>query len=271
MNYRHSYHAGNFADVFKHSILVLIVQKLLAKNTPFCYLDTHAGIGCYDLTGNKPQKTKEYRSGITKIMAAKNPPSDLTAYIDLIKKLNTKEEGLRFYPGSPFVVHSMLRTQDRMVLLELHQEDAQILKQNFFKSNQVAIHHYDGYLGLKAFLPPKENRGLVLIDAPFEAKDEFTTIINGMKIALERWNNGIYAIWYPIKERNTVNEFTKELQKLSPKEILISEITVGKATEKTPFVSCGMAIVNPPWQLKQQLAQTIPWLKMILSQVSKLN
>jgi 23S rRNA (adenine2030-N6)-methyltransferase len=260
MNYRHSYHAGNFADVFKHSILVLLIQKLLQKEKPFCYFDSHAGIGYYDLYSAETQKTQEYISGIAKVLAQESYPPELTTYINIIKKLNLGDS-MQYYPGSPYIVRQMLRAQDRMVLMELHKDDVQMLKQNFFNDQQVAVHHCDGYLGLKAFLPPKENRGLVLIDPPFEEKDEFTKVIEGLKIALERWRNGIYAIWYPIKDRLSVNEFLTQINTIAPNEVLVSEITIVEQSELSSLVSCGMAIINPPWQLDQKLKYVVPWME----------
>jgi 23S rRNA (adenine2030-N6)-methyltransferase len=302
MNYRHSYHAGNFADVFKHSILTLLIQKLSQKEKPFCYIDTHAGTGCYDLRSRETQKTKEYLSGIAKVITQEEYPSDLEKYFAIIKQLNAGTSDLHYYPGSPYFVSKLLRSQDRMILMELHKEDAQILKQNFSNNKQIIVHHYDGYLGLKAFLPPKEKRGLVLIDPPFEEKDEFTKIITGLKTALERWRNGIYAIWYPIKDQTAAADFLAQLQALSPNKILTSKISINipkafqdvarrkrkraaehtktyvssepslqqshilkgegyKQQDQNQFVSCGMAIVNPPWLLEEQLNKIVPWLQ----------
>lgn len=266
MNYRHSYHAGNFADVFKHSILTLLLEKLCQKDKPFCYFDTHAGIGFYDLHSELTQKTQEYLSGIGKVLAQKNYPPEIETYLNIVKQLNANDHDkpVRYYPGSPYIAKSILRPQDRMILTELHKEDVKTLKKNFPNDKQIAIHNTDGYLGLKAFLPPKEKRGLVLIDPPFEAKDEFTKIINGMKIALKQWRNGIYAIWYPIKDRTTVNDFLSQLENISPNKILTSEITIGEPSETNPFVSCGMAIINPPWQLDEKLNRIIPWLQKVM-------
>jgi len=214
MNYRHIYHAGNFGDVFKHAILTLLIQNLLRKDTSFCYLDTHAGIGVYNLLSTAAQKTKEYESGIVKLLKCENYPKELDTYLGIVKKLH---EG--YYPGSPYIVRSLLRPIDRMILLELHDDDIITLKQQFWNDKQVAVHHYDGYQGLKAFLPPKEHRGLVFMDPPFEQPNEFDQIIVALKMATKRWATGIYAVWYPIKDLKAVNKFKNDLNSLALKNL----------------------------------------------------
>ena len=168
MNYRHKYHAGSFSDVIKHLVLTIIVQALQRKETPFCFLDTHAGIGLYELDSEEAQKKQEYQNGIAKLLLSdeKNFPEEIQQYLFIIKKYNTKDE-LHFYPGSPFIAESLSREQDQIILCELHKEDINTLKENMPRAKNIAIHHTDGYLGMKAFLPPKQKRGLVLIDPPF--------------------------------------------------------------------------------------------------------
>jgi 23S rRNA (adenine2030-N6)-methyltransferase len=265
MNYRHIYHAGNFGDVFKHSILTLLIQNLLRKNTPFCYLDTHAGIGVYNLLSVLAQKTMEYESGIAKLLKCDSYPKELNIYLDIVKKLNINKKS-SYYPGSPYIARSLLRPIDRMILLELHHEDIFTLKQNFFDNKQVAVHYYDGYQGLKAFLPPKERRGLVLIDPPFEQPDEFDRIIAGLKVALTRWVTGIYAIWYPIKDLSAVNKFKCDLNNLGIKKLLSTELIIEKSNATSNiFRGCGMAIINPPWKFDQLMMRVVNWLQDVLS------
>jgi 23S rRNA (adenine2030-N6)-methyltransferase len=273
MNYRHIYHAGNFADVFKHCILVLLLESLLRKEKPFCYIDTHAGLGVYDLQSEPAQKTLEYLHGISQVLncAYANTPKEIIPYFAAIKKLNKPFENkeltgnsIKFYPGSPFIAHSMLRSYDRMVLMELHQEDVLALKRIFVKNKQIAVHHYDGYHGLKAFLPPREKRGLVLIDPSFEQTNEFARVLSALECALSRWQNGIYAVWYPIKDITLVNNFLRILDKMGI-QYLTCEMTIGKQTLLKKFVGCGMVIVNPPWQIEKALEKTLPWLRKILS------
>lgn len=273
MNYRHIYHAGNFADVFKHCVLLLLIESLLHKDKPFCYVDTHAGIGIYDLQSEFAQKTLEYSLGVAHILdcAAQDIPPELAPYLAAIKQLNfpfvtmpLNGSNLRFYPGSPYLVRSLLRAHDRMILTELHKEDVLQLKQVFARDKQVAVHHCDGYQGLKAFLPPRERRGLVLIDPAFEQKNEFELILAALQTALSRWQSGIYAIWYPITDFALVSNFRRFLRKMSV-PVLICEMTINKQTALKEFVGCGFAIINPPWQLDKKLQRVLPWLWKALS------
>jgi 23S rRNA (adenine2030-N6)-methyltransferase len=198
MNYRHAYHAGNFADVHKHAILALLLAHLRRKETPFHVLDTHAGIGRYDLFGAEAGKTGEYEDGIRKLMT---PPLDhplLAPYLDRVRAENSGDV-VHFYPGSPCLIRGSLRQGDRMTLVERHPEDAEILRGLFRRDSQVTLREEDAYQAMKACLPPTERRGLVLIDPPYEVKDEFQRLIKGLGEALKRWPTGIYAIWYPIK------------------------------------------------------------------------
>lgn len=281
MNYRHFYHAGNFADVFRHVLLVGLIQNLLIKDKPICYLDTHAGIGSYDLLTEAAQKTEEYRYGIEKIWNSIKPflsdfpdPDTQSAtsinlihdYVQLIRKFNLdfNAENLHYYPGSPCIVRSLLRAQDRMILTELHTEDVQQLKKIFYKDKQVAVHHLDGYQAVKAFLPPKENRGLVFIDPPFEKKDEFNQLVLAMKLAVSRWPNGIYAIWYPIKQVEKVNDFYRSLKLSGIRKIVSCELTMAFTEEA--FHACGMVVINPPWKWQTQIEKIMPALCHLLNQ-----
>lgn len=274
MNYRHIYHAGNFADVFKHCILVLLLESLLRKEKPFCYIDTHAGLGIYDLASLPSQRTLEYHHGVSRVLksARDSFPIEISPYLKVLEKLNkpnvTKalgDDNLRFYPGSPFIARSLLRSSDRLILMELHNEDVVLLKRLFANDRQVMVHHYDGYKGLKAFLPPRERRGLVLIDPAFEQKNEFKTVLSALECALSRWPTGTYAVWYPIKDFTLVDNFRRALNQMRMK-YLISEITIAKSTPLKKFIGCGMVIINPPWQIDKVLQKVLPWLWQILSQ-----
>lgn len=277
MNYRHIYHAGNFADVFKHSLLVLLMKSLLRKDKPICYLDTHAGLGIYDLHAEAAKKTLEYQLGIGRVLdcAAAEIPAEVLPYLNIVKDLNNSNKKpinktsiigneLHYYPGSSFIVRSLLRSDDSMILMELHPDDVLLLKQTFVKDKQVAVHHLDGYQGLKAFLPPKERRGLVLIDPPFEQKNEFELILKGIDIALSRWPTGVYAIWYPIKDFTLVDNFRRSLSKVNI-PYFIGEMLIDKPAQLKKFVGCGMAILNPPWQFDAVLNKVLPWLWRVLS------
>lgn len=257
MNYRHAFHAGNFADVMKHAVLAMIVEHLRAKSTPFCVLDTHAGVGRYDLASEPAQRTREYEDGIARLFGQAPPHPALAPYLDALASLNP-DGALRWYPGSPTLVRARMRPQDRLVLSELHPEDARALKREFAGDAQVAVHHMDAYHALKAHLPPKEKRGLVLIDPPFEDPEEFARIVAGLARAHRRWPTGIYAVWYPIKERPAVWRFEEAMAEAGIPKILIAELTIHAEDTHLRLNGCGMAIVNPPWKLDETLAEVLP-------------
>ena len=258
MNYRHAYHAGNFADVHKHAVLTLLLAHLRRKETPFHVLDTHAGIGRYDLFGEQAGKTGEYEDGIRKLASQPADHPLLTPYLDLVRAENS-DGVVHFYPGSPCLIRACLREGDRATLVELHPEDAETLRGLFRRDSQVVVREEDAYQALKACLPPKERRGLVLIDPPYEVKDEFQRMIKGLGEALKRWPTGTYAIWYPIKSRAEVTRFTDELINFG-KPALTSELMLREPADETKLNGSGLALINPPWQLDEQLASLLPLL-----------
>lgn len=262
MNYRHAYHAGSFADVFKHIILVALTQSFLRKATPFCYLDTHAGMGCYDLFSKEAQKSKEFELGISKLILQKNPPELIKDYLKCISKNNIAKNN---YPGSPLIVRHFLRPTDRMILSELHAKDYRHLKKCFADDKQVATHHQDAYLSLKAFLPPKERRGFVLIDPPYEKSDEYSQLLTALPDALHRWETGCYALWYPLKNQTVITRFLETLKKKIHHPILITELSIYPDNTEFSLNGCGMLIINPPWQLDIELKQILPWIWQALS------
>lgn len=271
MNYRHIYHAGYFADVFKHLLLVELTQSFLAKDKPFCYLDTHAGIGCYDLQHPSAQKTQEYEHGILKLLQSCEPrPEAINRYLALVEQFNDDKgsEIFQYYPGSPRFVRYLLRNEDRMILVELHPEDYMTLKSEFSQDKQVVIHHYDAYQALKAFLPPKQGRGLVLIDPPFEKLNDFSQIVAGLKLGLQRWAGGCFAVWFPIKDLAKIAAFSQELKSSGLREILYCELTVPPIAT-TNLHACGMVVIHPPWHFKENIEKVLPWLCDALSQPGK--
>ncbi len=261
MNYSHSYHAGNFADVFKHAILVSLIQSMQRKENGFCFVDTHAGAGLYDLSSAEAQKSKEYASGIKLLLSCHDRFTD---YLACVKKVN-HEPKLRYYPGSPTIARSLLRSQDRMVLADLHPQIYRTLKERFAHDKQVGVHHLDGYQSLKAFLPPKERRALILIDPPYEKSDELTYIATTLPALLKRFATGVYAIWYPIKDRAPIERFYQTLRKNIEQPILIAELSIYPETSAQHLNGCGMLIINPPWQLSDQINDYLPQLWSILS------
>lgn len=264
MNYRHIYHAGSFADVFKHIVLIALIRALSRKEKPFCYLDTHAGVARYDLFALEAKKTQEAQNGIFKLPLEKNLPQLAAEYVQIITAFNQENSQLQFYPGSPRIVRPLLRSADRMILTELHPRDFDKLKQEFLRDRQVLVQQQDAYQALKAFLPPKERRGLVLIDPPFEKMDEFKQIIAGLKNALERWATGVYAIWYPLKDKIEIEKFYRSLKNLN-KNTLIAELNIYPKDVMMGLPGCGMAIINPPYQLDVTLKEVMPWLWSVLA------
>jgi 23S rRNA (adenine2030-N6)-methyltransferase len=251
LNYRHTYHAGNFADVLKHIVLLTTLQELQLKETPYCYLDTHSGIGCYDLQSITTQKSQEYLNGIAKLtVATEKPPQEIEIYLSLLKPNS--------YPGSPKIAAAISRPQDRLILCELHVEDYQTLKNNMHYENNCVVHHLDGYLGMKSFLPPKENRGLVLIDPPFENSDEFLCIDEALARALKHWRSGHFLIWYPIKNRGFKPKFAMPH--------LTIELRLNNVINPEKLHACGLVLINPPWKLADKLRTSIlPYLGKTLN------
>jgi 23S rRNA (adenine2030-N6)-methyltransferase len=257
VNYRHAFHAGNFADVFKHVVLTLLFQALRRKETPFCYLETHAGAGRYDLGGEAAQKSGEYRDGIGRLWEWPDPPAELLPYLAAVRAVN-RTTTLRFYPGSPRLARHFLRPQDRMMLCELHPEAASLLEAEFAGDRQVRVRVFDGYQGLKAYLPPEERRGLVLIDPPYEREDEFERVLTGLRAAHRRWATGMYTVWYPVKARAPVARFHRELQQSGIRKILLAELLSYPEDTAFRLNGSGMLLVNPPWRLDRVLGELLP-------------
>ncbi len=269
MNYRHAYHAGNFADVLKHAVLVGLIEALKQKQTPFCYLDTHAGAGRYDLHGTEAQKTREAVDGVLRLLDAPRLPSCVHVYLNLVRALNNGRAGgdLAVYPGSPLLATLLMREQDRAQLCELQGDEAQALRELFRGDARVAVHDRDGYAALRALLPPKERRGLVLIDPPFEAQeDEFRAIEAALGDALQRWPTGLYAVWYPIKLRQHILPFHRWFVDRGVKKTLVAELLLHPDNSALRLNGCGMLLVNPPWKFDRQLEELLPALTQRLAQ-----
>ncbi len=256
MNYRHAFHAGGFTDVMKHATMALILEHLKAKEAAFCVVDTHAGIGRYDLWSEPAQRTGEYRDGILKVM--RDPPPGLEPYLAVVRAMNDGGRHVRWYPGSPGLAQALIRAQDRIALLELHPEDARTLADAFAHDPRIRVQQADGYIGLKALLPPRERRGLVLIDPPFEVADEFPRIVRGLRHAHRRWATGIAMVWYPIKHRGPVKAFHDALAASGIRKILIAELLLRPDTDPDRLNGSGLVIVNPPWRLDAILAELFP-------------
>lgn len=260
MNYRHAFHAGNFADVVKHLILVRILEYLKRKETPFRVLDTHAGIGLYDLQGDEAGRTGEWVDGIGRLVAEglAGDAGELAApYLTAVRAQNP-DGTLRFYPGSPLLTRHLLREQDRLFALELHPKDAEALSENFAGDIQTRVTHLDGWAAMGTHLPPKEKRGLVLVDPPFEEKGEFVRMAEAMVKAHRRWPTGIYAFWYPIKEPRDVEAYMADLRASKIGKILRLELTIRAPSTPPRLHGTGMIVVNPPFALEGEMQVLLP-------------
>lgn len=267
MNYRHAYHAGNFADVAKHVIVTRIVEYLKRKDAAFRVIDTHAGPGRYDLAGLEAAKTGEWRGGIGRLMAASLPPDAaglLSPYLDAVRGENAGGE-LAVYPGSPLLVRRLLRRQDRLSAIELHPEDAEALSRLFAGDIQVRVIRLDGWLALGAHLPPKERRGLVLVDPPFEKEDEFGRLLGGLQKAHRRFPGGVYALWYPVKDRRAITRFTEALEETGIARIMKLELAVRGPSGGERLDGSGMIVVNPPFTLEAEMRLLLPVLAEIMA------
>lgn len=263
LSYRHGFHAGNFADVHKHAVLSLLLQYLLLKERGFFYLDTHAGAGLYDLGSEFARKNAEHEQGIARLWQRADAPDALRPYLEAVRGLNPATDGaarLRRYPGSPYLARRFLRPQDRMLLTELHGSELPALRALFAGDRQVAIHGQDAYQGLKAFLPPPERRGLVLIDPAYERRDEFARVVAGLQTGWRRWPTGVYAIWYPIVTRAHVDRFHRQVVASGVHKVLLSELLLTPDPGTSRMHGSGMLVINPPWRLQEQLSTLGPWL-----------
>jgi 23S rRNA (adenine2030-N6)-methyltransferase len=247
MNYRHQFHAGNQADCVKHALFVALLRGLQRKAKPLMVLDTHAGLGAYDLRSPASQRTLEAQSGIVRLRAA--APPALADYLDLA-------DAAGWYRGSPALAHALLRPEDRLVLCELHPEDGAALRQRFRADPRVHVHIRDGYQALKALLPPPERRALVLIDPPFEQSDEFATLATALARAQARFPAGVYAAWYPLKSRAPVRDFHGALQAMGVTDVIDCMLAWRNATDPSRLNGCGLVVVNPPYRFADE-AETI--------------
>lgn len=268
MNYRHIYHAGNFADVLKHAVLALIVEHLKLKDAPFRVVDTHAGTGLYDLASDEAQKTGEWRDGIGRILAAESPASIvaiLAPYLDVIRAENDGGDGIVRYPGSPLIARRLMRRGDSLVVNEAHPDDAERLAALFAKDRQAKVLALDGWTALKALLPPKERRGLVLIDPPFEEPGEFKRLVHGLVEAHRRFATGTVMLWYPAKDVRTVQTFLRDVAALGIPKLLSAELFVDTPHADSGMVGTGLVILNPPFTLEAKLKDLLPYLATTLA------
>jgi 23S rRNA (adenine2030-N6)-methyltransferase len=259
MNYRHVFHAGNFADVFKHLVLTLTLQALHRKEAAFRYIETHAGAGRYDLESEAAERSGEYRDGIARLWGWRDPPPAVAAYLDAVRAMNPNGR-LRWYPGSPQLARRFLRPQDRMSLCERQPEEAARLARAFAGDRQVTVQQGDGYRMLAGWLPPRERRGVVLIDPPYESPAEFERVQEALAAACRRWATGCYLVWYPIKTRAGIARFHEALRASGLRKILVAECLLYPDDTAFRLNGCGIVAVNPVWQLDEQLREVLPGL-----------
>jgi 23S rRNA (adenine2030-N6)-methyltransferase len=266
MNYRHAFHAGNFADAHKHTTLLALIESLLRKDAPFVVLETHAGAGIYDLRGGEANRTGEWTDGIGRIFAEAKAPAVVRAYLQQVRALNPGGV-LRTYPGSPALAAATLRPQDRLVLCELESGTHAALREALKGRKGIAIHARDGWEALKALLPPREaKRGLVLIDPPFEAANELDRMAEALIAAHKRWPQGVLAAWYPIKDRPPLDRFLRTLRAAGLPDLLVSELCIHPPLTGTRLNGSGMVIINTPWKLEEPLGEATTWLHDHLAQ-----
>ena len=267
MNYRHAFHAGNFADVLKHAVLVRILLHLRAKPAAFRVIDTHAGAGRYDLGGPEATRSLEWREGIERLVAAPlgEPARLLLApYLDAIAALN-KPGNLTCYPGSPALVRAFLRAQDRLLACELEPNAAAALARYLAGDQRSKALAIDGWTALHAYVPPKERRGIVLVDPSFEDAGDFARLGEALEAAQRKWAGGTYLLWYPVKERAGPDALARRLRRSGIAKILRAELSLGGTRADNRLGACGLIVVNPPWTLADELAILLPELAAILS------
>ena len=262
MNYRHAFHAGNFADVFKHLLLARILAYMTLKDAPLRYVDTHAGIGRYDLAGEEAQRTLEWREGVGRIPLRDLPGPLAELVAPWFHALGERDAQGRpaSYPGSPALAQALLRPQDKLILCELHPQDFRALRANMGRDGRVKCIEIDGYTGLRAFVPPPERRGLVVIDPPFEATDEFDRMAQAFLDAWRKWPTGVYALWHPVKDERAANAFYKNLRAAGVDKLLRLELRLAPPSAEGRLAGTGLAVVNPPHVLAQEARALLPWL-----------
>jgi 23S rRNA (adenine2030-N6)-methyltransferase len=257
--YRHQFHAGNFADVFKHALLARLLLALEKKEKPLCYLDTHAGVGLYDLAHPWATKNAEFRDGIGRLWERDDVPDLLAPYLDAVRAEN-RGGALRFYPGSPRIAQRLLRPADRLVLSELNKSDCAALAERCAADRRVTVHLMDGYQSLKAHLPPPERRGLVLVDSSFDRAGEFKRLSDAIAGAHHRWATGVYAIWYPMMESNVLRAFERGVIATGISKIVQLELAVRPEGWIPGMRGCGMLVVNPPFGFDAEARTMVEWL-----------
>lgn len=263
LSYRHSFHAGNPADVLKHLVLFEVLKYLTKKDKSFEYIDTHSGAGMYAFSSSEAQKTQEFEQGIAKLWAYSGDNQAIIDYLDLIKGFNQNE--LSFYPGSPAVAHKVLRAQDKSWLFELHPQDHGHLSNNFRPTRKRKVRKEDGFQGLLGLLPPLSRRACVLIDPPYEIKSDYELVVKTVATAYKKFATGTYMIWYPVVDRERIEKMEASLIESGIKNVHLYELGTSKDTEEHGMTASGMVVINPPWNLSNTMDSVMPELVELLS------
>jgi 23S rRNA (adenine2030-N6)-methyltransferase len=266
LSYRHAFHAGNHADVFKHCVLISVLDYMRQKTAPFVYVDTHAGAGMYSLQDEWAEKTRDYETGIGQLWSERdsvNTPQAIQMFMREIRDLNPHAK-LQEYPGSPWIAQSILREQDRARLFELHPNEYQGLYTMFASNRRFKTEQRDGFQALNEVLPPVERRAVVLIDPSYEVKTDYQTVLQSVKTAYKKFPTGVYLIWYPVVNRNQINRFEQGFADSGIRNVLLAELAVKADSEQGGMTASGMIIINPPWLLAESLKSTLPYLQRVL-------
>ncbi len=262
--YRHQFHAGNFADVMKHALLARLLVALGRKPAPYCYVDTHAGIGRYDLRHEWSQKNAEHEAGVALVWQRADAPPDLAPWLDIVRDMNP-EGRLEHYPGSPEIAQRLRRAGDRMVLSELNPADQATLKANMAGLRGVSVVAQDGYKTLSSHLPPSERRGLVLLDSSFDRAGEFTRLVQAVRLAHERFATGVMAVWYPLMDPSAMRRFERSLHECGVRRILLLELSVHPEDWRASLRGSGLIVVNPPYGFDREARGLLAWLAEALA------
>lgn len=264
LSYRHSFHAGNYADVLKHIVQLLILEALQQKEKGFLYLDTHAGAGLYSLQSFEAEKTAEFTEGISYLWERDDLPEIVRHYLQQVKQVNPKDK-LNFYPGSPLLAANLLRPQDRAILTELHPSDYPLLRKNMQKFSNIQVKRENGFQQLKSALPPKERRGFVLIDPPYELKEDYQLVVEAIVEGYKRFATGTYAIWYPVVLRQQIKKMIHSFEATQIRKILQIELGIRPDSTQRGMTASGMIVINPPWKLESQMREILPYLSEVLA------
>lgn len=260
LSYRHAYHAGNHADVLKHLTLVALLRHFNAKESPYCFLDSHSGKAYYNLGDAMAQKNLEYRNGVDRLWLNKWDDPILHSYCELVRKANPQQPPqLRHYLGSPAIARELCREQDKLVLMELHSKEFELLKQNFKGESRAHLHHRDGFEGLVGMVPPTPRRGLALIDPAYEVKTDYDAVVSSVQKMYRKWQTGVVAIWFPLlaKARDRSEWLKKQIANAGFENVLLVELSVAEQNPDQGMHGSGMIVINTPWQLDTTLEKSL--------------